>query len=381
VSRSDRMRIVLLDPPNFTPPYDHSLASALARRGHDVHLLTSPFLLGPPSEPNGYRRHEVFLPLSSRLLRRAPRLRARALVKGVEYVPSVRRSLRRLEGLEPDVVHVQWLGIPRYDVRWLRELVQRRATVLTAHDVLPRRRWNARAWGEALGLVDRVVVHSDRAVEQLVALGVARGRLARITHPVFAAPAARELGEPSGRTLLFFGLLRRYKGIDTLLRALPAIAKELPDVRLVIAGDPLEPAAPLQRLADELGVAEKVEWRLGFVPEPDVPALFERAAAVVLPYRSLDSSGALATALGYGRPAVVTDVGSLGPIVREYGAGPVVPPDDPGALAAACVSLLSRPGALARAAEGARKACSALTWDAAAGEHERLYDELREERA
>jgi len=87
----------------------------------------------------------------------------------------------------------------------------------------------------------------------------------------------------------------------------------------------------------------------------------------------LDSSGVLATAIGYRRPVVVTDVGSLGEIVREFGAGEIVPPDDPAALAAACSRLLE-PDALAAAAHGADTAARALTWEAAAAQHEELYE-------
>ena len=373
------MRIALLDPPNFTPPYDDSLASALARRGHDVHLLTSPLLHGQAPEPDGYRRHDVFLPLSGRLLRRAPRARARKLVKGAEYVPSVRWALRRLQALAVDVVHVQWLGIPRYDVRWLRAVTARRPTVLTAHDVLPRRSWNARAWGEALGLVDRVVVHSDRAVDELAHIGVARRRLACIPRAVFS-PNGHEPGEPRGRTLLFFGLLRAYKGVDVLIRALPDVVREIPDARLVVAGDPLEPVRPLRDLAEAVGVADRIEWRLRFLPDEEVRELFASAALVVLPYRRHDASGVLATALGYGRPAVVSDVGSLGAIVREFEAGRTVPPEDPAALAAACVELLTDETTLAQAAGGARAARKTLTWDGAAAAHERLYETIVAER-
>jgi glycosyltransferase involved in cell wall biosynthesis len=103
----------------------------------------------------------------------------------------------------------------------------------------------------------------------------------------------------------------------------------------------------------------------------------EKAAAVVLPYRKLDSSGVLATAIGYRRPAVVSDVGSLGEIVREFGAGLVVPPGDEAALAAACSSLLGDEKALAQAYEGAARAAASLTWDASAQEHERVYDTIR----
>lgn len=370
------MRVALLDPPNFTAPYDHSLASALAARGHDVHLLTSPDLVGSARAPDGYRREETFLPMSGRLLRARPRSRWRIVAKGVEYVPSVWASRRRIAALRPDVVHVQWLGIPRYDVRWLRRLARRFPTVLTAHDVLPRRAWNARAWGEALGLVDRVVVHSPRAVEQLEEVGVARERVVVIPHPVFEAAAGYEPQEPEGSTLLFFGLIRAYKGVDVLLRALPGIAEHVPAVRLVVAGRPLEPAAPLRRLAHELGVEERVDWRLRFYTPDEIPELLEEGALCVLPYRRLDSSGVLATALGHGRPVVVTDVGSLGPIVAEHGAGRVVPPEDPDALAAACAELLTDGAALAAAAQGARAARDALTWDSSAAAHERLYEEV-----
>ena len=358
------MRIAIVDPLSYTPPYDDGLAAALARRGHDVTLLAGPFLHGAVPEPVGYVREEVFLPVSGRLFRPLPRARLRLLLKGVEYLPSTRRLLGRLDALAPDVVHVQWLPRPELDRRWVRRL--RAPSVLTAHDVLPRRARARAVWPGLLGWFGRVVVHSERAVEQLAELGV---EARRIPHPVFEAP--RELPPPRGQTLLFFGLLREYKGIDVLLRALP----DVPEARLVVAGDPIDPVEPLLAQASELGVADRIEWRLEFVPDEEVMALMEGAAAVVLPYRQHDSSGVLATAIGYGRPVVVTDVGSLGEIVREFGAGKVVPPDDPAGLAQACNELLN-PGELDRAAAGARAAAEALTWDAAGAAHERLYEEI-----
>ena len=97
-----------------------------------------------------------------------------------------------------------------------------------------------------------------------------------------------------------------------LVRALP----EMPEARLVVAGDPLDPVEPARALAADLGVADRIEWHLRFIPDDEVVTLMESAAVVVLPYRQHDSSGVLATAIGYGRPVVVTDVGSLGEIVR-----------------------------------------------------------------
>jgi glycosyltransferase involved in cell wall biosynthesis len=82
----------------------------------------------------------------------------------------------------------------------------------------------------------------------------------------------------------------------------------------------------------------------------------------------------LATAIGHGRPVVVTDVGSLGETVRDFGLGEVVPPGDAEALAEACTRLLGDRARLDAAFAGTRAARAALTWDAAAAEHERVYE-------
>jgi glycosyltransferase involved in cell wall biosynthesis len=370
------VKIALVDPLGFTTPYDDRLASALGARGHDVHLLTSPFLLDRTPQANGYVREELFIPWSSRLLRRAPRARLRRLVKGAEYLPSVRRLLRRIDELSPDVVHVQWLSRPELDVRWLRRIARRYPLVFTAHNAMPRRERAYGAWREALTLAARVVVHSRQAVERLVEFGVDRQKLVRVSHPVFDAPGAPRAEPPSGTTLLFFGLIRTYKGLDILVRALPEIRRRVPDVRLVVAGDPLDPIEPVQELASSLSVGDAIEWRLGFVPDAEVAPLVGSAAAVVLPYREIESSGVLALAFGHGRPAVVSDLGAVGDAVREFGAGRAVPAEDPVALAGACAELLTDPSALRTAYEGALAARTALTWEEAARAHEAMYAEI-----
>jgi glycosyltransferase involved in cell wall biosynthesis len=362
------MKIALVDPLSYTPPYDHYLAAALARRGHDVQLLAGPFLHGEVPEPEGYERHEVFLSRAGRLGGPA-RSRLRRILKAIEYLPSVGRMLGHLDHERPDVVHVQWLPRPELDRRWVRRLAGAHASVFTAHDVVPRRERALSHWAPTLNLFDRVVVHSARGERQLAELGVEPAKLRRIPHPVFEGS---DLGPPNGRTLLFFGLIRDYKGLDVLVRAL----RSIPDARLVVAGDPVDSVAPVRELADRLGVDERIDWRLGFLPDEDVPGLMQRATAVVLPYRQLDSSGVLATAIGYRRPVVTTDVGSLGEIVRAHEAGLVVPPDDEAELAAACAQLLDDGAALERAYRGAQKAAEVLTWDASAATHERVYEEI-----
>src|SRR4029079_14153056 len=100
-----RVRVVLADPPAFTPWYDHELAAALARSGAEVELATSRFRFGDLPEPDGYRRSERFYPLSSRLFGRS---RLRLPLKAVEHVD----VMRSLALARPDVLHLQWLPPP-----------------------------------------------------------------------------------------------------------------------------------------------------------------------------------------------------------------------------------------------------------------------------
>jgi glycosyltransferase involved in cell wall biosynthesis len=364
------VRIALLDPPSYSPAYDHNLASALAARSHEVELLTSPFAFGEPPEPDGYRRTELFLPLSGRLLRRSPRSPLRRPLKAVEYGPSVLRLLARARRSKPDVIHVQWLPLGRRDLVWARRLPRPR--VLTAHNVLPHSGEADLESRRALyGAFDGVVVHTQRGLEELERFGVPPERAVRIPHGTFDAPPTAEIEPPRGRNLLFFGLIRGYKGLDVLVRALA----EVPDARLVVAGDPLDPVEPVQALAEEVRVADRIDWRLGYLDAAEVERLMQDATLAVFPYRSGESaSGALATAIGHGRAAVVSDV--LGEPVAEHGVGAVVPREDPAALAEAIRGLLDDPAALERAFHATEAARRALSWDVIAEAHEQLYAAL-----
>lgn len=347
------MRVVLADPPAFTPAYDHELAAALARAGADVELVTSRFRFGDAPSPEGYTRSELFYPVSSRLFRRSP---LRVPLKVAEHP----LGLAALRGRPADVLHLQWL-VPELDRALLRP---RKPSVFTAHDLLPRRTARReKLWRELLGRFDRVVVHSERGRETLQALGVDAHV---IPHPVFRSDPERR---DDGRTVLSFGVIRPYKGLADAIEAV----RRAGGARLVVAGDPLEPVDRYRAAANGLDV----EWRLGYLPQPEVDRVFGEATVAIFPYRpELDQSGALLRALGAGVPAVAYDVGGVAEPVRRYGAGAVVAPGDVQALAAAVRTLLSDDDALARARAGARHAREELTWDASARAHLELYREL-----
>jgi glycosyltransferase involved in cell wall biosynthesis len=347
------MRVVIADPPAFTPAYDHELAAALARAGAEVELVTSHFRFGEAPRPDGYRRSEPFYPLSSRLFRRSS---LRLPLKAAEHVPGTAALLRR----RPDVLHLQWLAAPELDARLLRPRVP---SVFTAHDLLPRRTTGKRdLWRRLLARFDRVVVHSEHGRGALAELGV-DARV--IPHPVFPSDPPRA---DDGRTLLCFGIIRPYKGLGDAIAA----AKQVDGARLLVAGDPLEPVHGYRAAAGDLA-----EWRLGYLSDAEVERALGEATVALFPYRpELDQSGALLQVLGAGVPAVAYDVGGIAEPVRQFGAGRVVPPGDVDGLAAAIRELLHDPAALEAARAGARRAGEALTWDAAAKAHLDLYEEL-----
>jgi glycosyltransferase involved in cell wall biosynthesis len=349
------MRVVVADPPAYTPPYDRSLSAALARAGADVELITSRFRFGAVAPPEGYEAREWFYPLSSRM--RGTRLRL--ALKAVEHP----LGMARFASLTPDILHVQWLGAPEVD-RWLFR--PRSPAVLTAHDIIPRRTASKTAlWRALFDRFERVVVHSERGRSQLADFGVPERKLRVIGHPVFRSEIERA---DDGHTALCLGLIRPYKGTEDAVEAVLAVDS----ARLLVVGDPRVPLDGLQRAA-----GDRAEWRLGYVPETELRRALSEATVALFPYRAeIDVSGALLQVLGAGVPAIVYDIGGLGEVVGRFGAGAVVPAGDVEAVSAALRRLLGDSEALAAARQGAERARDELTWDASAAVHLELYREI-----
>ncbi len=371
------MRVDVVDPSAFTPPYDHALSAALARAGADVRLQTSRFGYGPVPAPAGYERVERFY-------RRLPAAlgagggmgsRARFAAKLAQHVPDM--LAYRRAAAAADVVHFQWLTVQPVDVHLLPRT---RPVVLTAHDVLPRepRRGQLAAQRRLYERVDAIVVHSAHGRERLVdALGIPEQKVTEIAHGAFThlldVPGARglppQLAAVDKPVVLFFGLLRPYKGLDVLLDAWRAA--EL-DAELWIVGMPRMDVGPLRAAAPP-----GVRWVSRFVADDEVAAYFRRADLVVLPYREIDQSGVLFTALAFGAPLVLSAVGGF-PEVAAGGAAALVAPGDAGALAGELRRLLADDAARANLAAGARGAAAGrYSWDAIAAAHLALYGALR----
>jgi glycosyltransferase involved in cell wall biosynthesis len=249
------------------------------------------------------------------------------------------------------------------------------------HERLPAARFLARRF---LSRCDGILALSDSVAGEIRALGFA-GPLEVTPHPTydqFGPPQSRSdarstLGlAPDHAVLLFFGLVRRYKGLDVLLEALPEALEANPELQLVVAGEFYDDAEAYRAQARDLGIEAQVRFTDRFVPDDEVADWFAASDLVVQPYRSATQSGVVNVAAHYGKPLVVSGVGGLADSVRSFGAGIVVAPDDPRELAQAIGRALE-PETAARLAEGSRRMGAAHGWDPFCERLESLIARLR----
>lgn len=369
------MRVLIIDPSAFTPYYDFSLAKALACAGCQVELATTRFPYDTLPAPNNFRLTDPFYglysALSARLARAGPGWLRRGL-RAAEYPIDWLRLLARIQAEPPHIVHVQWAVMPELEQHVFRRLKALDIPlVFTLHDIVPHHELPRRgpAYARLYALADRLIVHTHLNRAELLAQFqvdpdrvhvVPQGNLADFVGPPLPKIQAREkLGlAPAAPVVLFFGLIKPYKGLAHLIRALAAVKGRIPGVKLLVVGQANEDFRPYTRLIAELGLAGAITVHLRYVPHAEMPLYFGAADVVVLPYVRTYGSAVLFTAYTFGRPVVATATGGLPEDVEEGQTGWIVPPADERALAGAIIEALSDAKRLAtmgeRAAELAR---------------------------
>lgn len=281
---------------------------------------------------------------------------------------SWRKTAEAIAASVPDAVLVPWWtsfwGLP---VRALfRQLARRAPGVsrvmlchnLEDHESGPLQRFLTRG---GLGAADAFVVHSEENREDLKrrfpGAPVLSVPLPSISTGEAAAPreeARRELGLPPGPLVLFLGLVRRYKGVELLIEAAPAIAAAT-GARIAIVGEVFPDMADVKKRWEMSPARERIQWKDEYVSEREMALWLGACDAVVLPYRRISSSGIAARALGARRPIAAAALRGLAESVEAGVTGELFTPGDATGLAAAVRTILSRGAAsyepgLARAA-------------------------------
>ena len=381
------MRIALIDPSLFTWPYDSELALALAKAGHEVRIYGKPPRAadtGPGLEllaPHFYRELE---PLAQRLPR--PVFLG---IKGLSHTVDMARLVVELRAFKPDVIHFQWAPLPLVDRMYLPVLRRIAKLVLTVHDSAPfngapRSALQMAGAIKILSDFDRLIVHTDAAATRLRSYGLPTENIRRIAHGPLEGSSVvvprREHANGEGRLveILLFGRIKPYKGADVLLQAAAAMRRDLlAKARIHIVGQPFMDLAPLHTIVHDAGIEEHVSIEPRFVSDAEVSELLAAADIVALPYRDIDASGVLMTAISAGVPIVATRVGLFAELLEDGKHGRVIGVNDHLALARALEELVQSPELRARMGRQVRALRDALpTWSNIAQDTVNLYAEL-----
>lgn len=189
---------------------------------------------------------------------------------------------------------------------------------------------------------DSFLALSDAVLSELKKISAGR-RIYRSSLPPFDCyttgssysrdPGRKELGISSNdKVLLFFGYVRKYKGLDLLISALPLALKHLPELKLLIVGEFYDDVSSYTALIEELGLKDNVILINKFVPNEEVGLYYNTSDVVVLPYRSATQSAVLNVAYSFGKPVIAANVGGLGEFIKDGYTGIIVEPGSPEAI-------------------------------------------------
>ena len=308
------------------------------------------------------------------------------------------RNIKVVDEIKPDIIHFPADLLPHAQIfTYLHKLDRKYPTVLTFHDVLKRRLFMppgrdissnepflnviAVNIGNLLNLlmpkirINKAIVHTKRNKEALIEKGMNPEKIAIIPHGAY--DFFRNYGckaTEEKNSILFFGNIVTSKALDILIDAMPLMIKEIPEIKLMIAGDGVIPKRSW-KIIDKY--KSNFEIHNYFIPNERVGEFFSRASLVVIPNREQEGhSGSLTVAYSFGKPVVTTNVGEFPILVRDAGCGLVVPPEDPKALAEAIIKLLKDEELRKEMGKNALKKAEELSWDNIAKMHMKVYEEV-----
>jgi glycosyltransferase involved in cell wall biosynthesis len=387
--RSAPMTSVVVDASCFSLPYDYSLCGALGDQGCRVFLARSEFLAGKWTRTaSGFETWNHFYRLSHGKKRQGVFSPLWKVLKAAEHLGDMRQFVRRMRELKPDIIHFQWLPVPLLDGFYLHELSQVAPLVLTVHNARPHGSLMQRLYQDfrrtaILRHFQAIIVHSQFTRQQIVEKNWAPAdRIHVIPHGVLDYYLSLEGGGPSepvstsNQTVMFFGNIEAYKGLDVLIRAFALLPADLvARTQLLVAGSPNTNIAPLKKLAHDLGIEQRIVWKLGYIREEEVPELFRSATVVALPYRAIDQSGVLMTALAFGKAIVASRTGGLPEVIRDGVHGLLVTPGNAQQLAQALQDLLANPARRQAMEQASRHlAKTELSWTTSAQKTIEVYE-------
>ena len=309
--------------------------------------------------------------------------------KALNYIASYRFAVRKAVREGFDVVHLQWFDFSPVDAFFIRRLRKKGIRLVAGvHDILPFhcRRYDPFFLRIIYRLCDRIYVQAGANVRRFGELfPESRRKLSLIPHGHFldfAAPcdqaeARKRLGIPADKTVfLFFGQIKKVKGLDLLLSAFGDLVRRRDDLFLAVAGNVWkDDFSRYQEQIASLGLKEDcLKTDIRFIPEEELGLYFSACDLCVLPYRDVYQSGVLQLVWAYGKPPVVSAVPAFAELVREGENGWLSEPGSAESLARAMERAAGQKDRWASmGAAGQEEARRTLSWDRIAREVLAVY--------
>jgi glycosyltransferase involved in cell wall biosynthesis len=348
------MNIAMVDPSLFTIPYDCELVHALTI-DNDVYgpigrKPSQPVVLyGRPLRPGEALSHPIQLvPQFYRASEMLPSTVRRA-AKGVEHAVDMSIFTMRMALVRPEIIHFQWCPLPIFDIAGITLLRHFAPMVLTVHDPNP---YNGNDSGimnrgarELPRLFDAVIVHSESGKSQVLRNGIDPAKTHVVPHGPLQVKTSTQKST-SGRdkfTIVFFGKIKPYKGLETLVQALAMLPPDLKKkVHLVVVGEPAMDIGDIRSAATAADIS--TSWELRFIPDDEIDYWLSQPDLFVFPYRDIDASGVFMSCLKYGKPVIATRIGMFGEILQHGTHGYLIDPGQPAeAFTTAIADLMTDP--------------------------------------
>ena len=257
--------------------------------------------------------------------------------------------------------------------------------VVTSHNVVSHEEkgWEEYIYQQIYKTADKIIVHAEHSKKLMLdCFKLPTNKIAVIQHGNYMFFNDNLELEPrvisKEKTVLFFGYIRKYKGLQYLIQAFAKVREVLPEAKLLIVGKPVEPFDIYQKEIESLNLKDNVETNLEYVPFEKVKEYFNRAVVIVLPYLDISQSGIVQLAYGFGKPIIATAVGGLPEAVEDGKSGFVVPPQNVDTLADRIKTLLNDLSLQKSMGEYSLfLAKTKFSWDAIAKETIALYEGLQ----
>ncbi len=330
------MKVVILGPAHplrgGIAKYNHRLAEQFIAEGHHCSLVS--FSLQYPS---------ILFPGTSQTTTEPPPpgLHIRSLLNSVNPLSWIKVG-RLLKAEKPDLLVVRfWLPFMGPALGTIIRLAKRNGhtkVVCIADNIIPheKRLGDAPFTRYFLKACDAFIVMSEKVMQDLRTFEPARPATF-VPHPLYdsfgeplpRAEALKKLGLlPEAKVILFFGFIRRYKGLDLLLKAMADARIKAEGIRLLVAGEFYENDEIYKQLIADNHLEDAVILHTNFIPDSEVAQYFSAADCVVQPYRNATQSGVTPLAYHFEKPMIVTNVGGLPAMVPHGKAGLVAEPNE-----------------------------------------------------